>query len=110
MGRPIADRLLDAFGELTVWNRSGRATRGLAPAERQGTGPRPLSRLDCTQLLRVLGGGAEDAGAKRGMQLPLSLMLKDIFEKMVSDGRGELDHSAVELTIADASRSGRTSG
>ena len=33
-----------------------------------------------------------------------SLVLKEIFERMVSEGRGKLDHSAVELTIADASR------
>ncbi|WP_423183375.1 NAD(P)-dependent oxidoreductase [Arthrobacter sp. NyZ413] len=46
--------------------------------------------------------------AGKNIELPLSQTLKDVFERMVEDGRGELDHSAVELTIADAARSGRT--
>ncbi|OOP62866.1 2-hydroxy-3-oxopropionate reductase [Arthrobacter sp. SRS-W-1-2016] len=51
---------------------------------------------------------AADAAAAKGMVLPLSLVLKEVFGRMVLDGRGELDHSAVELTIADTSRLGRT--
>jgi 2-hydroxy-3-oxopropionate reductase len=51
---------------------------------------------------------ASDTAASKGMELPLTLLLREIFDRMVSEGRGELDHSAVELTIADASRSGRT--
>lgn len=48
-----------------------------------------------------------DTAATNGLRLPMSLILKEVFERMVSEGRGELDHAAVELTIADASRSGR---
>jgi 2-hydroxy-3-oxopropionate reductase len=51
---------------------------------------------------------ASDTAASQGMELPLSLALKDVFEKMIDEGLGHLDHSAVELTLANTSRTGRT--
>lgn len=45
---------------------------------------------------------AADTAAAKGLRLPVSLMLKEVFERMIAEGRGDLDHSAVELTIAGA--------
>jgi 3-hydroxyisobutyrate dehydrogenase-like beta-hydroxyacid dehydrogenase len=50
---------------------------------------------------------ASDTAASKGMELPLSLVLRDVFEKMIAEGLGDLDHSAVELTLAKTSRTGR---
>lgn len=49
---------------------------------------------------------AIEAAAAEDLRLPMSHTLRDLFEHMVSHGLGELDHSAVELTIADTSQSG----
>ncbi|MGY3567746.1 NAD(P)-dependent oxidoreductase [Sinomonas sp. RB5] len=43
---------------------------------------------------------AADTAAGKGLRLPVSLTLKDVFEQMINEGLGDLDHSAVELTIA----------
>lgn len=51
--------------------------------------------------LKDLRFAADTAGAK-GLHLPLSLTLKQAFEQMISEGLGDLDHSAVELTLANA--------
>lgn len=55
--------------------------------------------------LKDLRFAAETAAAK-GLKLPLSDTLKGLFAQMISDGHGALDHSAVELTIADTSQTG----
>ncbi|MDQ0259509.1 NAD(P)-dependent oxidoreductase [Sinomonas atrocyanea] len=43
---------------------------------------------------------AADTAAAKGLRLPVSQTLKDVFEQMIDEGLGDLDHSAVELTIA----------
>jgi 2-hydroxy-3-oxopropionate reductase len=50
---------------------------------------------------------ASETATSKGMELPLSLLLRDVFEKMIAEGLGLLDHSAVELTLANTSRTGR---
>jgi 2-hydroxy-3-oxopropionate reductase len=49
--------------------------------------------------LKDLRFAAETARAK-GLRLPLSLTLKQAFEHMISEGFGDLDHSAIELILA----------
>ncbi|WP_138416464.1 NAD(P)-dependent oxidoreductase [Sinomonas gamaensis] len=49
--------------------------------------------------LKDLRFAAETAGRK-GLRLPLSLTLREAFEQMISQGLGDLDHSAIELTLA----------
>jgi 2-hydroxy-3-oxopropionate reductase len=41
-----------------------------------------------------------DTAAARGLSLPLATTLRAVFEQAVRDGDGELDHAAVELTLA----------
>jgi 2-hydroxy-3-oxopropionate reductase len=49
--------------------------------------------------LKDLRFAADTANAK-GLRLPLSHTIKQAFEQMISDGLGALDHSAIELTLA----------
>jgi len=42
---------------------------------------------------------AETASA-RGLALPLATTLRNVFERAIADGDGELDHSAIELSLA----------
>jgi 3-hydroxyisobutyrate dehydrogenase-like beta-hydroxyacid dehydrogenase len=41
-----------------------------------------------------------DIAAARGLNLPVAATLRQVFERAVADGEGELDHSAVELSLA----------
>ncbi|MEJ3404814.1 NAD(P)-dependent oxidoreductase [Rathayibacter sp. YIM 133350] len=41
-----------------------------------------------------------EASWSHGMTLPLATTLKQVFERVVDDGDGALDHAAVELTLA----------
>jgi 3-hydroxyisobutyrate dehydrogenase-like beta-hydroxyacid dehydrogenase len=41
-----------------------------------------------------------DAAAARGLALPVAATLRTVFERVVADGDGDLDHSAVELSLA----------
>ena len=43
---------------------------------------------------------AADTAMAKGLTLPVSLTLKQAFEQMISEGLGDLDHSAIELTLA----------
>jgi 2-hydroxy-3-oxopropionate reductase len=58
-----------------------------------------------------LGGGSSanqlkdlrfvaEAAAARGLALPVAATLRDVFERVVADGDGALDHAAVELSLA----------
>lgn len=51
---------------------------------------------------------AADTAAAKGLRLPVSLTLKDVFEQMIDEGLGGLDHSAVELTIAGTTEKTRS--
>jgi 2-hydroxy-3-oxopropionate reductase len=41
-----------------------------------------------------------EAAAARGLALPVAATLRTVFERVVADGDGDLDHSAVELSLA----------
>lgn len=49
---------------------------------------------------------AEETAAAKGLRLPVSSTLKEVFEQMVAEGIGDLDHSAVELTLASSTGTG----
>jgi 2-hydroxy-3-oxopropionate reductase len=52
-----------------------------------------------TNQLKDLRFVAETASA-RGLTLPLATTLRSVFERAIADGDGELDHSAIELSLA----------
>lgn len=52
-----------------------------------------------TNQLKDLRFVAETASA-RGLTLPLATTLRSVFERAIADGDGDLDHSAVELSLA----------
>ena len=41
-----------------------------------------------------------EAASARGLALPLATTLRSVFERAIADGDGDLDHSAVELSLA----------
>ena len=41
-----------------------------------------------------------EAAAARDVRLPVAAVLRTVFEQVVADGDGALDHSAVELSLA----------
>jgi len=49
---------------------------------------------------------AVDTASARDLRLPVTLALMDLFKRMVSDGLGDLDHAAIEHTIARAAANG----
>lgn len=49
---------------------------------------------------------AEDTAAAKGIRLPVSSTLREVFAQMIAEGIGNLDHSAVELTLAHGARTG----
>ncbi|MCH6468654.1 NAD(P)-dependent oxidoreductase [Sinomonas terrae] len=49
---------------------------------------------------------AADTARAKGLRLPVSTTLNDVFEQMSAQGLGALDHSAVELTISNSATTG----
>ncbi|WP_235480345.1 NAD(P)-dependent oxidoreductase [Leifsonia sp. Leaf264] len=47
-----------------------------------------------------------ETARSHGLVLPVAVTLTDVFERAVRDGDGELDHSAIELSIARLAASG----